>query len=172
MQLRVPPNLITRFASPEIRRTSDPERVKFYTHDMPAVRGRNSSLWVGDETYFDGMKHLLPNRYLDLDQRTTHRYWPSSALAPLPLAESADRACQFLQGMMKAVTERAPVMLAVLPHRQPSTPSRGWTRSTSSAQQGRHDLLLTCDPRKMLAQWGPFHVHDVGRCRSGFCDIF
>ena len=175
------PNLIARFASPEIPVTTDSARVRFYTHDMPAVPNRNSSLWVGDETYFDGVRHLLPNLYLDLHRRTTHRYWPSSALAPLPLAEAAYRASRFLQGIMQAMTERSPVMVAVtagIDSRTLLAASRGFAdriyffiNKEAPLTDASPDIAV---PREMLDRVGvPFHVHEIPReVEPAFRDVF
>ena len=65
------PNLLARFANPEIRVTDDPDIQNFYRRDF----AKRKAL-VGDETYYGGVKHLLPNQCLNLEQRTVRRYWP------------------------------------------------------------------------------------------------
>ena len=71
------------------------------------------SRWIGDETYFDGIKHLLPNHYLDINKREAFRYWPNGAINRLDLDEAVSRSCLFLQGIMKAIVHRHPAMMAV-----------------------------------------------------------
>ena len=105
------PNLIALHSSPRLETTRKQEILDFYHNHMKLVR--NQSLWVGDGTFYDGIKHLLPNHCLDLMSLSAHRYWPNTVLSRLDLGETVNRMCSFLQGMMKAVTHRQSVMLAV-----------------------------------------------------------
>jgi len=105
------PGLLTKFSDPNLRRTEDRETLDFYDVEMRPVR--NGRLWVGDGTLFDGVKHLLPNHYLDVERLAAYRYWPNEPWKPLEVSDAVDRACAFLQGMLKAVTSRYPVMMAV-----------------------------------------------------------
>ena len=75
---------------------------------------RNGRLWVGDGTLFDGVKHLLPNRYLDVERLEAFQVLAERTDGNLSsVSDAVDRACAFLQGMLKAVTHRHPVMMAV-----------------------------------------------------------
>ena len=105
------PNLVALQSSPKLETTRNPEILDFYHNHMKSVR--KGSLWVGDGTYYDGIKHLLPNQCLDLANLSVQRYWPNAELNHLDLDETVNRVCSFLQGMIKAVTQRHSVMLAV-----------------------------------------------------------
>ena len=102
------PNLLAQFANPEIHVTDDPDIQTFYRRDFAKRRA-----WVGDETYYGGVKHLLPNQYLDLDQRIVHRYWPTEQIKRIGLSEAVEKSCEFLEGIMAAATSRQKLMVAV-----------------------------------------------------------
>ena len=53
------PNLIDTFSEPKLGITQDQNILHFYEHDMKSVR--SGRLWVGDETYYHNVKHLMPN---------------------------------------------------------------------------------------------------------------
>ena len=101
------PNLVAKFSNPQIGPTRDPALLDFYRNHL-----KNYS-WIGDETYFSGIKHLLPNHYLDLNRREVRRYWPCEPIRRIDLDEAVFNICNFLQGVMKAITFRQPVMMAV-----------------------------------------------------------
>lgn len=101
------PNFVAKFSNPQIRPTRDPALLDFYRNHL-----KNYS-WIGDETYFSGIKHLLPNHYLDLNRREIRRYWPCEPIRRIDLDEAVFNICNFLQGVMKAITYRQLVMMAV-----------------------------------------------------------
>ncbi len=70
--------------------------------------------WLpGDTSLFEGIRALLPNHYLDLDQGTAHRYWPTSETElPRwndPVAESA----RILERTVEAAARRYPLALSM-----------------------------------------------------------
>jgi hypothetical protein len=101
------PNLIAQFAVPEIGVTSDLEIQDFYRNHF-----RNSK-WIGDDTYYENVKHLLPNHCLDVNTLTALRYWPTERIKRLPLEDAVARSCDFLRGIMRAASSRHSLMLAV-----------------------------------------------------------
>ena len=90
-----------------MKTSNDPMLIDFYMNHL------QDSRWIGDETYFDGIKHLLPNHYLDINKRKAFRYWPNEAIRRLDLDEAVPMSCLFLQGIMKAIAHRHPAMMAV-----------------------------------------------------------
>lgn len=105
------PNLIATFSEPKLGVTQIKGILDFYEHDMKLVR--NGRLWVGDETYYQGVKHLMPNHYLDIQTLTAKRFWPNRRLERIDLGEAVKLSCDYLRGVMKAVTSRFDVMMAV-----------------------------------------------------------
>jgi len=105
------PNLLNEFSAPRLEETSSPDIRNFYEQDMKKVRfGR---FWVGDETFYNDIKHLLPNHYLDILKNSAKRYWPNIKLESIELNEAVERSCSFLQGIMKAAASRYSLMMAV-----------------------------------------------------------
>ncbi len=156
------PNLIAQFSSPPIKPSTDPDLLDFYNNHLWDSR------WIGDETYFGGVKHLLPNHYLKMTTREVQRYWPSTPLTPLNLEEAVEKSCMFLQGIIKAIVHRHPAMMAVTA----GSDSRTLLAASKSVQskiyyfinnhdmdQNNPDLLIPteiCDGNGIS-----FHVHDV-----------
>jgi hypothetical protein len=63
--------------------------------------------WLpNDAAPHDGMKHLVPNHYLDLRSGESRRYWPTRELARLDFEECVQRSGRILRGLMEAVSRR------------------------------------------------------------------
>lgn len=101
------PNLIAALSNPKLKKTSNPQLLDFYYNFV------EDSQWVGDETIYDGIKHLLPNHYLNLSTKNVHRYWPDKTLKKMSLEESVQKSCSYLHGVMEAIVNRQPVMMAI-----------------------------------------------------------
>lgn len=161
------PNLIDEFSDPKLGITKNQDILEFYEKDMKLVR--SGRLWVGDETYFHGVKHLMPNHYLDLRSLIAKRYWPNRRLERLNLDQGVGLSCEFLKGVLKAVTLRYDVMMAV---------TSGYdSRSLLAASRDVKDRIyyfvnkeppLNDDsadvriPRMIFERLKiPFHIHDV-----------
>ena len=156
------PNLLAKFANPEIKATCDQNLLDFYRNNLWDSR------WIGDETYYEGVKHLIPNHYLDINRHETFRYWPNAPIKRLSLVEAVSKSCKFLQGIMRSILHRHQVIMAVTAGTD--------TRTMLAASKGLHnkiyyfvnnhnlghsnpDILV---PKRMLKNIGiPFHVHDV-----------
>ena len=156
------PNLITKFSNPEIQPTSNPDLLDFYKNHLWDSR------WIGDETYFESVKHLLPNHYFDITNHEVRRYWPNEPIKPLPLAEAVSRSCKFLQGIMKAIVHRHSVIMAVTA----GTDSRTLLAASRGIQNKMYHFVnnsgLGFDhpdiyvPQSMLNSLEiPFHVQEV-----------
>lgn len=156
------PNLVAKFANPVIKPTSDFDLQDFYRNHL------KNSCWIGDETYYDAIKHLLPNHYLDINRREVHRYWPNEPIKRLDLDEAVSRSCSFLQGVMRSMVQRHSVMMAVTA----GTDSRTLLAASKDIQDriyyfiNNEGLGLSHPdisvPTKIFKSIGvPFHVHDV-----------
>jgi hypothetical protein len=156
------PNLVAKFSSPEVKTSSDPMLIDFYRNHL------QDSRWIGDETYFNGIKHLLPNHYLDINIREARRYWPNGTISRLGLDEAVSRSCLFLRGIMKAIVHRHPAMMAVTGGTDSRTllaASRGikdkiyFFINNVGLGYDHPDIFL---PKKILSSIGvPFHVHEI-----------
>jgi hypothetical protein len=105
------PNLVNKFAGPALGFTKDKAIQNFYDHDLKKMR--SGRFWVGDETYFSGIRHLLPNHYLEVAELKPYRYWPREKLTPIGLEDAVGLSCSFLQGALKAAAHRRDLMIAV-----------------------------------------------------------
>ncbi len=159
------PNLIARYGTPTLAVNDDPVAVRFYRSEM-----RNSH-WVGDETAYKGINHLLPSHYLDLNTVQVHRYWPNRKLQPLSFEDAVGLVGRFLQGMLQAAATRYPLMMAVTA----GIDSR--TLLSASKPLHKHIYYFVNKERDLTDQSpdisipsaifsglnSPFHVHQVPR---------
>ena len=163
------PNLLKEFGIPRITLTQDKNKKKFYEHDMKKVRA--GRLWVGDETYFENVKHLLPNHYLDIRTLETCRYWPNEKIQNLELNVAVDLACNFLRGILKAACNRHDLMMAVTA----GTDTRTLLAASKDIKDkiyyfiNKHKSLSDRHPdiyvpKAIFQALGlPFHIHELDR---------
>ena len=173
------PNLLDEYSVPKLGVTKDKNILNFYKHDMKFVR--NGRLWVGDETYYQDVKHLMPNHYLDIKTAKTVRYWPNQKLEKIDYDSAVKLSCNYLRGVLKAVTLRYNSMLAVT--------SGMDSRSLLAASKEIKDKVYyfinkeanLCDnsadiriPKKMFKNLNiPFHIHKVKKdVDKNFKNIF
>lgn len=69
--------------------------------------------WPGDGTLYDDVKHLLPNKYLDLKSGICTRYWPDKKLYEISVKKAADRSSKILKGLLECASKRYNLMMAV-----------------------------------------------------------
>lgn len=173
------PNLLAKYSAPRLDITNNIAIRQFYEVDMKLVR--SGRLWVGDETYYHNIKHLLPNHYLDITSLKVARYWPNRSLYPIDMKKGSRLVSEYLKGIMSAVTSRAKPMMAV---------TSGYdSRSLLAASRGvtdkiyyfinKHPRLSEKSgdikvPKEMFRKIGvPFHIHDVsGPVDEAFKEIF
>jgi hypothetical protein len=74
---------------------------------------KSQKAWIGDGTLFNALKHLLPNHYLNIAKRKTHRFWPIKPLENIILENGIELASQILTGSLKAINHRHKLVLAV-----------------------------------------------------------
>ncbi|MGD0275165.1 MAG: hypothetical protein ABSB79_03750 [Syntrophales bacterium] len=174
------PNLVVKYADPEIKPSNNPDLLEYYATHSRNSRWSPYCKWIGDETYYDGIKHLLPNHYLDINKREVFRYWPNEPIKRLHLDDAVSRSCAFLQGCIKAIMHRYPVMMAVTA----GTDSRTLLAASKGMQDKiyyfindhglghRHPDINV--PKKIFAHIGvPFHIHEVPDFFDDeFCKIF
>lgn len=165
------PNLIAAFASPPIYKTKNHEILDFYNNHI-----MNNS-WIGDETLFDGINHLLPNHYLDISERKAKRYWPNEPIQQLNLEDAVERISTYLSGILQSMSNRYSLMLAVTS----GTDSRTLLAASkdikdkiyyfvNNHQDMGYDHPDIIVPQSMFSKIGiPFHIHDVP---DGVCEKF
>jgi hypothetical protein len=156
-------NLLAALGHPEITETNDPEIQKFYKNQFKNAK------WVGDRTYYENVRHLLPNHYLDITKLQARRYWPTQTIRPLKFEAAVQQSCAFLQGALKAAAVRYPLMMAITA----GTDSRTMLAASKDLADKIYffinkerdlndqspDIRI---PRAIFASLGlPFHVHEI-----------
>ena len=107
------PNLVAQYADPATPSRNDAEFLEYYAKNSINGKWNTYRKWVGDESFYEDIKHLMPNHFLDINKREVFRYWPTKPLGHVSLDEAVERSCSFLQGSMKAIAHRHPIMMAV-----------------------------------------------------------
>ena len=162
------PNLLIKYAEPEIGPRTDPDFVEYYEDHSNNSRWNPYCKWIGDETYYDGIHHLLPNHYFDIKRYSVQRYWPNEPINKLDLEDAVSKACSFIQGSIRAVANRHSIMMAVTA----GTDSRTLLAASRSIQDkiyffindqrqdpNHPDISI---PKAIFENMGiPFHIHDV-----------
>lgn len=91
--------------------TLDEQAVQFM--DSDAFRAHAEYRWPGTSTPAHGLRHLLPNHFLDLHTGKVTRYWPDAALATLSVEEAVPYIATLVTGMMLAAARRFELALAL-----------------------------------------------------------
>lgn len=73
---------------------------KFYTSDAFNSQER---IMIGDRTQIKGVRHLMPNHYLDLQTMDIQRFWPLAKEPKLSIDSAIDLMTDILTGTFKAV---------------------------------------------------------------------
>jgi len=162
------PDLLIKYAHPDIKTTTDADLIEFYTANLTNGKWNPFRKWIGDETIYEGVKHLLPNHYLDLNKLATCRYWPKSTVNRLELRDAVSNCCAFLQGSIKAIAHRHSLMMAVtagMDSRTLLAASREckdniyYFINKNKLNPNHPDILVPTDIFDSIGV--PFHVHDV-----------
>lgn len=103
------------FTQPDLVRDTlglevNPEARDFWNHGSTLSDG---CWWPGDTSLYTGVRRLLPNHYLDLENGTPNRFWPSSPLPSMPYTECRDMAANLLRGSIAGALGRAPLALPI-----------------------------------------------------------
>jgi hypothetical protein len=162
------PNLVAKHAGPATPARCDAEFLEYYAKNSINGKWNPYRKWFGDETFYEGIKHLMPNHFLDINKREARRYWPREPLGRLSLDEAVARSCSFLRGSMKAIVHRHPIMMAV---------TAGWdSRTLLAASRGIHDKIYFFINNEGLGHGHrdiavpkiifesidvPFHIHEI-----------
>lgn len=81
--------------------------------DTQTFRRTSESRFPAAASTFKGLKHLLPNHWLDLRTARSRRYWPSVPLAGVTPESAIDRLCTLLSGQIRAAAARFDLALSL-----------------------------------------------------------
>jgi len=93
-----------------LQKSEDKDLNKFITSN---AFNKNEHAWAVDGTLYNNIKHLLPNKYLDLKNGSCVRYWPDKKLKEISIKEAIDKSSEILKGLLKNANNRYNLMLAV-----------------------------------------------------------
>ncbi len=85
--------------------------VQTYVEGEMFASGEGS--WIGDGTKYAGVKHLLPNHYLDFEEKASFRYWPTCPPAAMDLEAASQRCAEMLENTMRAASNRFQLSMAI-----------------------------------------------------------
>lgn len=102
------PAILNHFV--KLEKDNSPDLQEFI--NSPRFKKRENA-WIGDGTIFTGVKHLMPNHYLNFKNLKTVRFWPNIALGKIELEEGIDLSVEILKGTLKAANNRYKLALAV-----------------------------------------------------------
>lgn len=100
------PNLIAE----KVNITLNPEAVDFL---KSGEEKGNEYIFPGDTSLYKGVRHLLPNHYLNLSTGEVVRYWPKDSLNDLSLKDCVSKASKLLKGLMQCAFNRFPLGLSL-----------------------------------------------------------
>ena len=81
--------------------------------DSPAVRRTPQYRWPASGAPFKGLKHLLPNHWLDLRSAQSRRYWPLRPLEKFTADAAIERLSVLLSGQIRAAAARFELALGL-----------------------------------------------------------
>jgi hypothetical protein len=90
-----------------------PDALAINYMDTQTFRRTSESRFPAAASTFKGLRHLLPNHWLDLRTGTSQRYWPSQPLQALSPEVAEDRLLALLSGQIRAAAARFDVALSL-----------------------------------------------------------
>ncbi len=91
--------------------TLDEEAAQFL--DSHAFRTNPEYRWPGTSTPVHGLRHLLPNHFLDLHTGQTKRYWPAGPLPEVSLGDALERMTTIVPALIRAAAHRFELVLSL-----------------------------------------------------------
>jgi hypothetical protein len=73
----------------------------------------NEKAWVGSSTIFKGVKHLMPNHFLDVRAKFVTRFWPYKPIEKMDFHNVVDVCSDIMRGSLLAISKRGKLSLAV-----------------------------------------------------------
>jgi hypothetical protein len=89
----------------------DAEAMEFM--DSYVVRTRAEYHWPAASAPVRGLRHLLPNHYVNMQSGAIARFWPTAPLEPMSFDEGVERLTTILPGLVQAAAARFDLALAL-----------------------------------------------------------
>ncbi|MGV8135552.1 MAG: hypothetical protein AB2L20_10085 [Mangrovibacterium sp.] len=93
----------------DLRPHEDPVAGEFYRSGI----FKKKALFIGESTHHKNIRHLLPNHFIHVNDKTVSRFFPVIPLPELSPEHVADKASLMLKGYLKAISCRNEIALAV-----------------------------------------------------------
>jgi hypothetical protein len=101
------PKLINKVI-PLVPHTS-PLPAKFYSSE----EFLNRREFIGQTTHVENIKHLTPNHFIDIKQKTISRFFPLKPIKPISIKNASNLASKMLEGYIKAASLRYNLSMGV-----------------------------------------------------------
>lgn len=124
------PNLLAEILS----FSYDPKMLKY--KNLPLfISGRDEFWFPCDLSPYKEIKYLLPNHYLDINNKSVKRYWPRiNSFGKLDLDECVNKVSKLLQSTIEAAARRFPLVMGI---------SAGWdSRKSLAACRSVKDKII------------------------------
>ncbi|UCH14222.1 MAG: hypothetical protein JSV22_14125 [Bacteroidales bacterium] len=94
------PNIIAEYCN--IEKDTDEAKNAFFN----SSEFKGLGVWIGEVTIFKGINNLLPNHYLDINTRTSVRFYPYEPFKKTSLKEAVEIISRLLTGTLKGAALR------------------------------------------------------------------
>ena len=93
----------------EIIPHTESDAYNFYTSEKFVEK----KLTIGTTTKYKNVKHLLPNKYIDVDEKIVKRFYPTRPLEKITTNDAAEKVVRMMKGYIRAIAERKKIAIGV-----------------------------------------------------------
>lgn len=93
-----------------IKENITPEIQQVLDHPMFKIK---EQAWIGNETIYKDVYHLMANFYLDVNTKEVKRFWPYAPMGHLTLKEATGLSAKILKGSLDGIGRRHKLSVAV-----------------------------------------------------------
>lgn len=148
-----------------IKPTHDPSKLAYYqSKDFELNHLSN----IGDSTYYDEIKQLLPNHFLNVNSFEIKRFWPLDMLPNITKEECIEECASMIEGFISAASQRYKLMMPIsagYDSRVLLAASRNIKERIFFYLNNSEDVKRSADswvPKKMLADHNlEFHLLEI-----------
>jgi hypothetical protein len=94
----------------DFRRTTNKSLLEYY-QSIEFQKNLNSN--IGNLTYYDEIRQVLPNHYLSINPFEVRRYWPNKELRSFSTQECIERSAIMIKGFISAAVNRYELMIPI-----------------------------------------------------------
>ena len=122
-------NLLKEFITLEERQDEN-----YFNYVNSKLFIEKEKFFVGDESLYKNVFHLLPNHCITVGETKAKRYWPNYNYEPLKLNDAVQKASFYMKGLLKAAQTRFSLMIAF---------TAGWDSrmNVAASKEVKNDVL-------------------------------